>query len=433
MLAAGTYELDFGLKVVLNRVDVKQLRSVDTKNFEDIVINTRKQTSRSSQLGAFGLDVSRDILRAVVGDPTDKTYFKRIAGSEAAVFTTELDFEQLGDICSELLDAYQSTDYRANFEWVDRVKEVRNPTTCDALDTSLLAALQNNNYGSMHLAPASVVDWEKIETFSFTGSGQTNPWASPELTLAGYLRAVGTRLATLTIASLKRHSVLVKYTYSQDPVPEFSVYDCLVWDTQHGGQRYALMDGKWFEIEANFATRTLAAAAALHVPGQFLTPAPVGESEGDYNASVGAANPSYAILDCKNIRTDEMASSVECCDLFSDQREFIHIKKRSSSATLSHLFSQGSVSAELFVSSDTFRTKVRDQLNADQKTTHAMLIPADRPDASQFHVIYGIIAAHDARGNPPALPFFSAVNLVQHHQRLQRLGLAVSLRYIPTV
>lgn len=434
MLTPGAYETDFGLKVVLNRVDVNQLRSIDTKNFEDIVINTRKQTSRSSQLGTFGLDVSRDMLRAVVGDPTDKTYFKRIAGSEAAVFTTELGFDDLGDICAELLDAYQATDYRANFEWVDRVKEVRDSTLRDTLDTSLLSALRNNTYGAMHLAPANIVDWEKIEAFSFTGSGRTQVCTYPELSLAGYLDTLGAgKLATLTVSALQRHSVMVKYTHSPDPVDEFTVYECIVWDTQHAGQSYALMDGKWYEIEANFATRTLAAAAALHVPGSFLMPAPIAGSEGAYNDSIGATNSAYAVLDRKNIRTDDMASAIECCDLFSDQREFIHVKKRTSSATLSHLFAQGSVSAELFMSSDAFREKVRDQLSAVQKVDHATLIPIARPDPAQFKVIYAIIAPHDNQGNPPSLPFFSSVNLVQHHQRLQRLGLKACLRYIPTV
>jgi uncharacterized protein (TIGR04141 family) len=433
MLAGGSYETDFGLKVVLNRVDVNQLRSIDTKNFDDIVINTRKQTSRSSQLGAFGLDVSRDMLRAVVGDPADKTYFKRIAGSEAAVFTTELEFEDLGDICAELLEAYEATEYRVNFEWVDRVKEVRDAALRQTMDDSLLAALQNNAQGAMHLAPANVVDWEEVEAFSFTGSGRTLRCTYPELTLTGYLDTLGTtRLATLTLPALQRHQVLIKYSHSPDPVPVFSVYECIVWDTQHGGQHYALMDGRWFEIEPSFATRTLAAAASLHVTGAYLLPASATQSEGEYNAAVGAAHPSYAVMDCRNIRTDDMATPVECCDLFSDQREFIHIKKRTSSATLSHLFSQGSVSAELFMSSDSFRAKLRDQLTTDLKNAHAALVPVLRPDPSQFRVIYAIIARHDHQGHPPALPFFSAVNLVQHHQRLQRLGLAVNLRYIQT-
>lgn len=433
MLTPGSFECDFGLKVVLNRVDVNLLRSVDTKNFEDVVLNTRKQTSRGSQLGAFGLDVSRDMLRAVVGEPADRTFFKRIAGSEAAVFTTELGFDDLGDICAELLDAYQATDYRTNFEWVDRVKEVRDTAITDALDGALLSTIQAGAPSAMHLAPADIVEWEEIEGFAFTGSGRTQVCTYPELTLRGYVDTLGAaKLAQLTVPAFKRHQVLVKYTGADVPVAKFSVYECVVWDTQHAGKRFALMDGRWFEIEEEFANRTILAANALHVPGPFLIPAPAALSEGDYNDSVGAADATYAVLDRKNIRTDEMATAIECCDLFSNNREFIHVKKRASSATLSHLFSQGSVAAELFMSSEAFRAKVKERLASDQKATHAALIPDGRPDPAAFRVTYAIIATHDAQGVPPPLPFFSAVNLVQHHQRLQRLGLATSLRYIPT-
>ena len=303
LLAANSYELDFGLKVVLNRVDIRQLRSVDTKNFEDIVITTRKQTSRSSELGAFALDISRDLLRGVVGDPTDKTYFKRIAGADAAVFTTALDFADLGDICDELLDAYQATDYRQNFEWVDRVRQVRDPALLAALDGQLLANLQAGNTGLMHLAPADVVDWEQIEAFSFGGSGRRQVCTYPELTLDGYVDTLGAdKLADLNLASLRRHSVRIKYTNTPEPVDEFNVYECLVWETTHAGRQFALMDGRWFEMEANFALRVLDLAHSLHRPGPYLIPAHVGQEEGGYNAAVAAAMPEHALLDRKTIR-----------------------------------------------------------------------------------------------------------------------------------
>ncbi len=434
MLQAGAYELDFGLKVVLNRVDPKLLRSVDCKNFDDsMVISTRKQTSRSSELGSFALDISRDLLRGVVGDPTDKTYFKRLAGADALAFTTELGFADLGDICEELLAAYQDQRYRQHFDWVDRVKQVRDRTLVATLDRLLLQAIHAGQVGCMHLAPADVVEWEKIEHFSFRGSGKRQVCTYPELTLDGYLDSMGpAKVVALDADDLRQHAVLVKYNHLVDPVAEFSVYDCLVWDIAHQGEHFALMDGRWFGIETNFAQRIVREAAALHQPGAYLIPATPGQREEDFNLEVvRQQRADYALLDQKPIKTANMATEVECCDLFSRQGEFIHVKKRSASATLSHLFSQGSVAAELFMQEAEFRDKVRDQLRQDRRRTHAALIPAARPEPSRYKVIYAMIARHDARGQPPPLPFFSAVNLVQHYQRLQRLGLAVEVRYIP--
>lgn len=431
MLSAGSYELDFGLKVVLNRVNVRQLRSVDTKNLEDVVISTRKQASRSSALGAFEIDASRDLLRGVVGDPKDKTYFKRIAGSDAVAFTTELPFADLGDICSELLDAFQSTDYRTDFPWVDRVRQIRDASLLAALDDLLVEAIKAGHTGAMHLAPADIVEWEKIEWFSYTGSGSRSIITCPDLVLSDYLSLLGPqKVSEATSLSLRRHQVQVKFTNAPSPEHLFSVYECIVWQTQHNQRQFALMDGRWFEIEESFATRVTDLARSLTQAGHFLIAASTGQTEEDYNAAVAAQLPSHALLDQKMIRTANMISDVECCDLLSSTGQFVHIKKRNVSATLSHLFAQGSVSAELFIQEADFRAQLKQILTENNCHIHSALVPTAAPDPAQFEVVYAIIVKHDRNGEPPQLPFFSAVNLMQHHQRLQRLRIGVSVRYI---
>jgi uncharacterized protein (TIGR04141 family) len=60
-------ERRFGLKVALNLIDERQIRSLDTKKFDEMVISTNTQTSRTTDLPTFGVDIFRDILRAVTG------------------------------------------------------------------------------------------------------------------------------------------------------------------------------------------------------------------------------------------------------------------------------------------------------------------------------------------------------------------------------
>ena len=50
-----------------------QLRSIDHKRVEAISRSTREQLSRAAGLDQFGLDVERDLLRAVTGVPANKT------------------------------------------------------------------------------------------------------------------------------------------------------------------------------------------------------------------------------------------------------------------------------------------------------------------------------------------------------------------------
>ena len=55
--------------------------------------------------------------------------------------------------------------------------------------------------------------------------------------------------------------------------------------------------------------------------------------------------------------------------------QIIHVKKRSSSATLSHLFSQGSVSCDAFVQDRAMRVEVRRKLKQAGKNAYVPLIP----------------------------------------------------------
>ncbi|MCW4386328.1 TIGR04141 family sporadically distributed protein [Salinibacterium sp. SYSU T00001] len=60
-------ERRFGLKVALNLIDEKQIRSLDTKLFDEMVVSRNTQTSRTAELPTFGVDILRDIVRGVTG------------------------------------------------------------------------------------------------------------------------------------------------------------------------------------------------------------------------------------------------------------------------------------------------------------------------------------------------------------------------------
>jgi uncharacterized protein (TIGR04141 family) len=113
----------------------------------------------------------------------------------------------------------------------------------------------------------------------------------------------------------------------------------------------------------------------------------------------------------------------------SSTRQLVHVKKRSSSATLSHLFSQGSVSADVFLRDSVARRQVRAKLTALGKAAYVALIPTARPTPAQYEVIYAVITK-DSTAWPPPLPFFSAVNLMHHANRIQNLGFRVSLQHV---
>lgn len=430
LLRATARERGFGLKVTLNRVDPDGLRSIDSKTYEDLVVSTRRQTSRISSLNTFELDVSRALVRGVAGNAAGTTVFKRFVGSDALRVTTDLSFSQLPQLLAELLLAYNSTHYRANFGWVDNIREV-DPAKHVVLDTQLVADLRSTAGTDAHLAPADIVSWDEIEEFNYTGGSRSEN--SPDLSLPVYLGINARRGVMTTLEKLKTHRVKVRYVNDTTFRDEWSLYDCLVWETRFQNNRYLLFDGRWFEVSASYATRVDGYVSRIStVTAPVLLPnANPGQKEGAYNVGVQTGNPGvFALLDLQTFRPTGGASPIEFCDLITDSREVIHVKKRSSSATLSHLFSQGSVSADLFLNDQTLRTSVRRKLTTLGKASHAALIPVGRPNPSDFEIVYAVIAKPTRGQWPPSLPFFSAVNLMHHGSRIEGLGYRLSLQYI---
>ena len=102
----------------------------------------------------------------------------------------------------------------------------------------------------------------------------------------------------------------------------------------------------------------------------------------------------------------------------------IHVKNKGQSAQLSHLFSQGKVSAECFVSDMTFRKQVSDITAC--KFGAAVFDYTQKPQSNEFEVVYAII---DAKDSPieTKLPFFSKVNLMITAQELDRMHFKFSV------
>jgi len=117
---------------------------------------------------------------------------------------------------------------------------------------------------------------------------------------------------------------------------------------------------------------------------------------------------------------------VEICDLFSIDRELIHVKLYGKSSVFSHLFSQGFVSAQLIQIDADFRKKVRGQLAAP----FVDLIEINKkPGQDEFTVVYAVIS--EEKGGTLRLPFFSRVNLNNTAKVLRGFGYRVELLKIP--
>jgi uncharacterized protein (TIGR04141 family) len=147
------------------------------------------------------------------------------------------------------------------------------------------------------------------------------------------------------------------------------------------------------------------------------------ESEAAYNQAVASRDATIALMDQQNIRYGGGASQVEFCDLFIKQRAMLHVKRYGGSSVLSHLFSQGVVSATLFLQDPEFRKEVKKKLGR----AHRDGVPEGRPRVEGYEVGFAIVSRS---AGDLVLPFFSKVNLRNAARTLMGLGYRVTLTKI---
>lgn len=426
LLDLSKIEYQFGLRVALNRIDPRQIRSLDTKTFEDLVVSTNTQVSKSAELPTFGVDIYRDILRAVTGEPRDQTFTKRIAGADSLVMGVKTPSLELPAICDDLLAAFAADDYKTDFGWIDHLSLVRDDATVDALNDLLISQLRTGSTGSTHLAMPETIDWEDIDGFTIAG---TRSHVYEDLDLDDYLSRLGNGRTTITLKNLKTRSVSVRFGRSGNWDKRWNLYQCIVTEQWLDSRLHVLIEGRWFAVSSTLVEEVNDFADNLPDTHVALPPARSGEIEADYNTRLAESSPQHLLkLDARIKRPGGASSGIEFCDVLSDQGDLIHVKRKSRSATLSHLFAQGSVSASTFINDGAFRTQVRqlieDEVPAESRETWLRLVPRtdETVDRSRYRVTYAVIA-NSTREGRDWLPFFSKLNLMQQGRSTRHHGI----------
>jgi uncharacterized protein (TIGR04141 family) len=421
LLEPGTWEEGFGLRVTLNSIDPSKMRSIDHKTFDAVTRHSRTQTSRDGSTTDFGLDIERDLVRAVTGEPADPTLGKRLMGMDALVFTANVDAAGLPALLDRYLDRYQAKDYKANFQWIDNIAEVRDLTVVSKLDASLVARLKAETYDRLWLSIPDIVDWSAVGGFKYKRSDAE---VHPDLHCNDFVASV-LDPATITAKFLHQRRVFVLDKDEGRVLEEWPVYRCFYCEEDQGNDTYLLTGGKWYRVEMSFAADVNKSVAALVSPTPVLPNYDAADAdETAYNKRVALlSNGTVALMDRQLIFHGGGQSKFEFCDLYSTTKEMIHVKRYGgSSGPLSHLFSQGLNSAQMWLGDIAFRKKV----NARLPSSHKVSDSSKKPDASGFPVVFAVVS-RSAKDIDKSLPFFSRLALRNAARQLQMLGYPVTL------
>jgi len=418
LLKEGVIEERFGLKVALNSVDAS-LRSIDKTNLGSVPKHSREQMSRDVGVAEFGIDIEQDLVSAVTARSRDPKFGKIVTGRDSLSVSVPVDISGIGAFLGHCVDRYRSTDYKVAFDWIDQIAEVRNGIREATLNAALIERLQREDFDKIWMAVPEVIAWEDVAGFRYRRKKRAE--LHDDLHLADFLESLDLGADSVRLDDLKDSLVHMISTSTEDAQFSWPAFRCLYGEIELDGKLYVLNNGKWYEVAADFTSQVIRDYLAIDESTVDLPRCDV-RTEGDYNRAVAQAR-GMCCLDNDPIVHGGGHSKIEFCDLLSPDKQIIHVKRYGNSSVLSHLFAQGVVSGELFISDSEFRAK----LNAKLPAALRLLDPQTRPAAEQYEVVYGIMSKSQ---RPIDLPFFSKVSLRNARRRLMGYGYKVTLKKI---
>jgi uncharacterized protein (TIGR04141 family) len=197
-------------------------------------------------------------------------------------------------------------------------------------------------------------------------------------------------------------------------------------------QEYALTADTWFRVDqqyVDFVDRYIRDNVAdmtdnLCLPSwddTFLKKNVEGwYAELRYNTWVSQES-GYVLLD-RDLYRGKADEHVEICDLLTRDKKLICVKRMDGSDKMSHLFQQGSVSAQLLLGNEDYQARVMNEL-------HKLDADAKFGTAADWTIVYAI-ATSKPRDLKNIMYFFSRAALKMHSESIKSRGFKVAIAKI---
>ena len=446
-LEETAFEYDFGLRVTLNSLDPKKLKSADMLE-PGAARRRRTQVPKSTELTYLDFDANSDVIKSLTGKVKDEyeELFKNATGSVSLKVNLKLEPDELPNICGTLLELYGKDDYKAAFPNIQNIVPVKDPLEIAPLDAALLQSVREND-GRTTLTIPDIVDYRDNTSCTFFANGESSN-VFPDISIEHLYEFLEETidLATLSLEQLKTFRMMLT-DVDGSPGPSFGIFRSLIFETEsNDGQAiYHLNEGSWYKVEKEYLDR-LQNYLDAKCEDSDLCPYNHDEvengkavySEENYNSAVPAWSNNFICLDQTDI-SPAGNTAIEPCDIYTvsaDQTaqsgfraRFYHIKISTRSSQLSHLFNQGVNSIELITlnesSLERMRQLVRTRLNGNDEAN--FLSPLVTRD---FKVVFGVITHKDRADRSGNLPLFSKISLMRNMHRLDLMRVPVALTYI---
>ena len=414
LLKEDMIEDQFGLKVLLNSVDIKSFRQIQTidcgKNFK----SSSEQLPKIGSLDEFVFDIKSDLMRKAVAKCEDDEFCgNMITGGDVISVTVPYDINDIDDFLIFCYKRYKEKKYLENFSWIDNIKEVKSKNEKEILNEKLIEKINNKEFEFAWMAVPENISWENVKNFKFYK--KDIGW--DDIEIQEFIKKFPNEKIN-NFEEIKNRSV---YAFSNDDEEIYSwpAHKCIMAEIQIDDRAYCYNGGKWYKINKDFSVEIEQYYETIPL---FEKEFPLCENmlEKEYNEYLCHQLSDSYLMDCNLVETGGIGhSDIELCDVLTKDKELIHIKRGESSSYLSHLFNQARVSSD-FMQDEEFRMKANDKIGINY-----FCHPFNTYD---YTVVLAIITKKESER--PKIPFFSKVTIKYAIQDLIRKGYKVKIKNI---
>lgn len=429
LINADCIQEKFGMLVVLNSIAPGTVRSVDVNILESVPKHDRMQSSKLSKINTFNLNSERDLLRVVTGN-TQKAYKNRlgdsVTGSDTLKVSIDITVDDLPNRLDEIYRIYRQTNYKDDFGFIDMITPLKDNSLREILNAELVRRINDRELNLVWMSIPEIFDWENLGAFRYTPKGLDYC----DMEIDSLLSDVYFD-EQIDFSALNSRRVYAINTAHVE-IGNWSVYRCLCTEVENGGKQYILSNGQWYQLDEGFSREISNYYESVRLTDLNFADARFNETESEYNKRVADDGSNHLLLmDQRLIQPAIGRDKIEVCDIFTTRKEFIHIKRYSGSATLSHLFNQGFVSGELMMQKgfrELYNRKLEELANNEEhRNLDAWKMIGDFKQ-EEYTVIFAIIS--DNEGDRPSIPFFSKVAFRNICRKLEGFGYQVRLMKI---
>jgi uncharacterized protein (TIGR04141 family) len=422
-------ESNFGLITTLNSIDPARIKSIDTRSLGVQTIQKREASNLFTDLGEFAFAFDSEILQIISGACNDRALGTKLSGSDNLNLSADLVFEELPEKCLAVYDRYKLDSYKAKFDFVDHIRHEKDPSILDILDQQLVDAI-NSRQDDLKISVVypDQIDYEKSSVFRFSGRRRSRSHSNEvsDVTLSAVYKHLDSENIDLERLKDKIKVIGIDPTTDEPCTPSESLYSYFVFETIFRDKRYVLSNKKWYYIDQDYLIR-LNRDLQQHVQ-QMTSPTlklwpPTLKSEGEYN-KLYSIESDYLWLDTDSSFSGAgySYSKVEVADFYHfPSNKLFFVKKLNRSATLSHLFSQATISADLFRESLEYQDFFLKKLKCKWPTQQF-----DNTTIQSLTFVY-TIGSSRSEDLVESLPVFSKINLLKHLKLLKKLNFPVEL------